>query len=61
MGNLTKEEIHEMERMLHFESVLIKKYASLSNTCTDPQIRAKFEQISARHQDHLNRLLNYLE
>lgn len=60
MASLTTTELNMLDENLAYEQVLIKKYASLSATCTDPQLKAKFEQISARHQDHFNRLLKHL-
>ncbi|MFT8887681.1 MAG: spore coat protein [Ethanoligenens sp.] len=57
---MTDRELQAMDSHLADEQVLIKKYASLSIVCTDPQLKAKFEQVSARHQDHFNRLLNHL-
>lgn len=60
MATLTSSEISTLDENLNDEQVLIKKYASLSASCTDPQLKAKFEQISARHQDHFNRMTKFL-
>lgn len=59
MATLTTTELNTLDENLAYEQVLIKKYASLSATCTDPQLKAKFEQVSARHQDHFNRLMKH--
>ncbi|ADU26630.1 hypothetical protein [Ethanoligenens harbinense] len=61
MASLTVQELQAMDRHLASEQMLVKKYVSLSVSCTDPQLKAKFEQISARHQDHFNRLIKHLE
>ncbi len=61
MASLTVQELQALDMHLSSEQVLVKKYASLSTSCVDPQLKAKFEQISARHQDHFNRLIKHLE
>jgi hypothetical protein len=40
--------------------VLVKKYKSYANQCTDPQLKTKCEQVASRHQEHFNRLMTHL-
>ena len=61
MGTITVKELTDVDEMLTREEVLVKKYATFSGMFTDPQLKQKFEQVSARHQDHINRLLSYLK
>lgn len=61
MGTITTKELEDVDEMLTREEVLVKKYATLSGMFIDPQLKQKFEQVTARHQDHVNRLLSYLK
>lgn len=60
MGTLTLCELQLLDSLLNEEEVLVRKYATLSAFFADPQLKVKFEQVSARHQDHINRLCSYL-
>lgn len=60
MGNLTIKELELMEEQLNLESILVKKYKLLASNVQDTNIRTKFEQVAARHQNHLDKLLTHL-
>ena len=57
---LTTKELSGIEGQLGLELLLIKKYKLYSAICNDHQLKLKFEQISADHQSHYNRLLTQL-
>lgn len=60
MANLTSKELSAIEDQLNYEQVLVKKYRTFANSCSDPQLRQKCEQVASRHQDHFNRLMSHL-
>lgn len=60
LATMTLKELDALESQLTCEQTLVKKFVSLATSCTDPQLKAKFQQIAARHQDHFNRLLKHL-
>lgn len=60
MPNLTSKELTAIEDQLSQEQLLIKKYRVYAQACTDPQIKAKCEEIANKHQNHYSRLLNTL-
>jgi hypothetical protein len=60
MSNLTSKELSALEDQLNYEQVLVKKYKSYANQCTDPQLKTKCEQVASRHQEHFNRLMTHL-
>lgn len=60
MAELTTKELGSLTDQLVREQVLVKKYKMYGTQCSDPQLRAKCEQVAARHQNHYNTLLNQL-
>jgi hypothetical protein len=60
MENLTSKELTALEDQLNYEQILVKKYRTFADGCTDPQLRTKCEQVASRHQDHFNRLMSHL-
>lgn len=60
MANITSKELSALEDQLNYEQMLVKKYRTFANACSDPQLRQKCEQVAARHQDHFNRLMSHL-
>lgn len=42
------------------EQTLVKKFALYAQMTTDPQLKTQFEQNSAKHQNHYDRLLQQL-
>ena len=57
---LTSKELSAIEEQLNVEQVLIKKYALYATMTSDPQLKIQFENNSAKHQNHYNRLLAQL-
>lgn len=60
MANLSEKELSAIEDQLSFEKTMVKKYQMYSQTCTDPQLKTKCEQIASKHQNHYCRLLEQL-
>lgn len=58
--NLTSKELSALEDQLNYESVLIKKYRTFAQQCSDQALKNKCNQIADRHQSHYNTLLGYL-
>jgi rubrerythrin len=61
MPNLTTKELSALEDQLNYEKLMIKKYNSFSDQCSDPQLKSKCKQIAQQHQQHYNRLFSYLQ
>lgn len=61
MPALTTKELTALEEQLNSEQVLIKKYNTMAGQCTDPAIKSKLESIAVKHQQHYNKLVNYLQ
>ena len=57
---ITTREFGSLQEQLDNEQLLVNKYRAYAVQIADPQLRTKFEQLAARHQEHFNRLLNYL-
>lgn len=60
MANLTSKELSALEDQLNGEQLLIKKYTAYASQSSDPQIKAKCQQIAAQHQTHFDRLMGHL-
>ena len=60
MPNLTAKELSLTEDQLKMEQLLVMKYRAVASNTSDPQLRGKCEQISAKHKEHFERLLGYL-
>ena len=60
MPNISAKELSALEDQLNLEQMLVKKYKTMATQCQDPQIKTKCEQISSRHQQHFNTLINHL-
>ena len=60
MANLTTKELSAIEDQLSIEQTLVKKYQLYAQGSTDPQLKAKCEQIAAKHQTHFDRLISQL-
>lgn len=57
---MTTKELTALEEQLNGEQVLIKKYNTLAEQCTDPQIKNRIMSIATKHQQHFDTLINYL-
>ena len=53
-------ELSAIEDQLGVEQTLVKKFALYAQMTTDPQLKTQFEQNSAKHQNHYDRLLQQL-
>ena len=60
MSTITTKELTAIEDQLGMEENMVKKFKMYAQTCTDPQLKTKCEQIAAKHQSHYTRLLNQL-
>ncbi len=60
MPNLTSKELSALEDQLKAEQLLVKKYQTVAQLTSDPQIRTKCDQIAQKHQEHFNRLMTHL-
>lgn len=60
MAKLTAKELYAIEEQLSLEQTMVNKFKLYSETCTDPQLKQKCEQISAMHEAHFSKLLNQL-
>ncbi len=61
MPNLTSKELSALEDQLAGEEILVKKYRTFSNQCTDATLKNKCSSIADTHQRHFNTLLGYLK
>lgn len=57
---MTTKELTALEEQIGSEQVLIKKYHTLCEQCTDPTIRTKLESIAAKHRQHFDTLMGHL-
>ena len=60
MANLTSKELTSLQEQLGSEQVLIKKFKAYANACSDQELKAKCEEVAAKHEEHYCRLLNQL-
>ena len=60
MPNLTSKELSAIEDQLNMEQLLIKKFQTVAQLTSDPQIRTKFENITKKHHEHICKLLSHL-
>jgi len=58
---MTTKELTALEEKLGSEQVIVKKYRTMAQQCSDPTIRSKLEDIANRHQQHFDTLLCYLK
>ncbi len=61
MAQLTTKELSAIEDQLGAEQMLVSKYKCYSQLSTDPQLKAKYEQLAGKHQNHYERLLSCLD
>ena len=61
MASMTSKELTAIEDQLGMEQLMITKYKSIAGMTNDPQLKTKCEQISAKHQEHYNRLFCHLK
>ena len=61
MAQLSEKELSSLNCLLAEEELLIKKYKMLADQTNDLEIRAKFEEVSRKHQGHFNALYSHLK
>lgn len=61
LADISTKELSALEDQLNAEQVLVKKYRTFAEYCTDVQLKQKCNQIADRHQAHFNTLLTYLQ
>ncbi|MGI5893985.1 MAG: spore coat protein [Candidatus Merdivicinus sp.] len=54
---MTARELAAVQDQLNLEGSLVRKYQMFAQTCVDPQLRTKCEEIAARHRNHYQSLL----
>jgi rubrerythrin len=60
MTDLSARELSALEDQLRQEQLMVKTFKSMAEMTSDPQLKAKYEQIASRHQGHYSRLFEYL-
>ena len=60
MTTLTTKEAAGLGEALKGEQVLIAKYRSMAEQCTDTAIKTKLEQIASKHQQHYDKIVSHL-
>lgn len=60
MSELSAKELSAIQDLLSDEQLLTKKFQMLSEHTQDPAIKQKYQEISAKHQEHFNRLYEKL-
>ena len=60
MPNLSAKELDAIKDLLTSEQTVIQKCKSYAMATPQPQLKAKYEQIAAKHQSHYNRLYSQL-
>ena len=61
MTTLSEKELSSLHDLLSEEELLIKKFKMLAEHTTDQEIKNKFEEISNKHQGHINALYAQLK
>ena len=61
MPSLTSKELTALEDTLGSEQNLVKKYQALACLCNDDAIRQDLERMAAKHQQHVNALIPFLQ
>lgn len=57
---ITSKDLMYIKDMLSWNLLAVKKASFLAQHCQDQQVKAELEQCSQMHQQHYNKLLNYL-
>lgn len=60
MTNLTTKELTGIEDQLTSEEVAIAKCMRFAQDAQDPALKAKFEEVAQKHQQHKSQLLGLL-
>ena len=57
---ITEKELTAIEDQLGNEEMLIAKFKSYSQMCSDPELKQKCNDIAQKHQCHFDRLISFL-
>ena len=60
MANLTTKELQALEDQLSAERLAIAKNKMYAEASSDAQLKASFNSIASKHQEHYNKLLSLL-
>ena len=60
MSQLSEKELSGIKDLLSEEELLVKKYKMLSEHASEPELKKKMLDISAKHQGHFNELFTKL-
>jgi len=60
MPNLTSKELTALGDQLNYEQILVAKYRSMANSCTDPAMKGRLENIANAHLHHFNTMKSFL-
>ena len=61
MVNVSLKEFYAIEDQLEAEQMLVAKYRSYAESCSDDSLRDKCNHVADVHQKHYNTLLGYLK
>ena len=61
MAQLTEKELSAINELLVGEAHLVKKFQLLAELTTNTELKAKFTDISNKHQQHFNSVYEYLK
>ena len=61
MNNLTSKELTALEDQMNHEQTLVKKYQAMACLVSDGKMRQDLNDYAAKHQQHFNTLLTFLQ
>jgi len=61
MAQLTAKELSAINELLAGEAHLVKKFQLLADSTTNAELKAKFTDISSKHQQHFNAVYEHLK
>lgn len=61
MTNLTAKELSALEDQMSHEQTMVKKYQAMACLCNDTKMQQDLNNFAAKHQQHFNTLLTFLQ
>jgi hypothetical protein len=61
MANLTSKELTALDEQIGSEENLVKKYSAMASLCQDTKIQQDLETCAAKHREHYNTLVSFLQ
>lgn len=61
MSQLSEKELSALNDLLSEEELLVKKFQMLADHSNDTNVKNQMENIADRHQNHFNKLYEYLK